>query len=101
MGSSLRWSSQKSAYDGTQSMKLQAREGARSKSSKPNEAHKRLVITFPQVVEPHTSNPQYVPMSDTKSSKSDDVVICLDYGEEGAPNTHNDSTYVEQMERPW
>ena len=46
-----------------------------------------------------TSDPPYVPVSDSESTETDDDVLCLDFGEEGAPNTRIDFTCVEQMER--
>ena len=99
VGSSLRRSSQKDAHDVTQSITSQAEEGARKKSIRADGAHKRPAFGFPQVLEPATSDPLYVPISDSENTKTDDDVMCLDSGEEGAPNTRNDFTYMEEMKR--
>ena len=45
------------------------------------------------------SDPLYVPVSDSKTTKIDDDIMCLDSGEEGDPNTRNDLTCVEEIER--
>ena len=45
-------------------------------------------------------SPPYVPVSNPETTKTDDDVMYLDSGEEGAPNTCNDFTFVEEMERP-
>ena len=34
-----------------------------------------------------------------EETRFDDGVICLDFGEDVAPTTCNDSTYIEEMER--
>ena len=48
MGRSLRGSSQKGARDATQSITLQAEEGAHKKSSRDNGAYKRLAFGSPK-----------------------------------------------------
>ena len=47
------------------------------------------------------SNPLYVPISDFETTENDDDVMCLDSGEEGAPNTRNGFAGVKEMERAW
>ena len=99
VGSSLRWSSGKAARDATQSIKSQAKEGVQKKGSRSNGTHKSLAVRFPQAVKPATSDPLYVPVSDSKSTKIDDDVMCLDSGEEGSPNIRNEVACVQEMER--
>ena len=53
----------------------------------------------PQALEPATSDPLYVPVSDSETTEIDDDVMCLDFREGWAPNTRNDFACVEEMER--
>ena len=95
--SSLRLSSQKDARDATQSITMQMEEGACKKSSRADGARKRPAFGSPQVLEPATLDPLYVPVSDSETTETDDDVMCLDSREEGAPNTHNDFAYMEEI----
>ena len=53
----------------------------------------------PQVGEFDSTDAMYVPRSDSGTTKTDDGVMWLDSGEEGAPNTCNDFACVQKMER--
>ena len=99
MGISMRPSSQKDARDVTQSITSHVEEGAGKKSSRVDGAHKRPAFGTPQVLEPTTPDSLYVPVSDYETTKTDDDVMWLDSGEEGAPITRNDFSCVEKMEK--
>ena len=44
-------------------------------------------------------DPPYVSVLDPKSSRTNDDVMCLDYGEEVAPTTGNGTAWLEEMDR--
>ena len=75
------------------------KKGARKKSNQVDGAHKRLAVGSPQMVEPPTSHPPYVPVSDSKSTKTNGNVMCLDSRENGDLNACNDLACVQEMER--
>ena len=77
VGSSLRWSSQKDPRDAAQSITSQAEEGARKKSIPADGAHKSWRSVPPQVLEPATSDPPYVPVSNSETTETEEDVICF------------------------
>ena len=101
MGISLRWSSQKAIHGTTQSIRLQVKEWACMKTCQ----HDKLgptrgrPLVSPQVMEPTTLGPLYVPIPDSKSSETDDFLICLEAREKVAPVTSNDTTCLEEMDK--
>ena len=74
VGSSLRRSSQKAAHEATNSIRSLVDEVCRNKSSRQYGAHKRPAVDSPQVLEPSTSDPPYVPVPEPKSSGTDDLL---------------------------
>ena len=82
MGTLLRRPSRKAAREATDTSRYLAEEWVRNKSSRQDGASKRPAVGSPQVVEPSTSDPLYVPVLERESSGTDDSVTCLEPGEE-------------------
>ena len=99
VGSSLRWSSRKAARKATNSIRSQAKEGGRRRSSRRDGAHKKPAVGSPQELEPTTSDPLYVPLSDSESSGNDECVIGLEPEETAAPTIADDTAFLEEIDR--
>ena len=98
VSSSLRGSSQDATCDATKSIKAQTKEGAHMKTNCPNGAHKGPAVGSPQVVEPTTSNPPYVPIQDSKSFGINNFVMCQESGEVEAHTISADTAYLEEID---
>ena len=99
VGSLLRQSSQKTAHEVIDTIRSLAEEGVWNKSSRQYGAHKRRTVGFPQLLEPNTLDPPYVPVPEPKSSRTDDSVTCLEGGEEVAPTTSDDIAYLQETDK--
>ena len=53
----------------------------------------------PQVEESTMLDPLYVSVLDPKSSRTNDDIMCWDYGEEVAPTIGNDTAWLKEMDR--
>ena len=51
------------------------------------------------MLEPTTSDPPYVPLSDSESSRNDESVIGLELEEAAAPTTADETACLEEMDR--
>ena len=99
VGTSPRRSSRKVDREATDTIRLLVDERGRNKRSRQHGAHKKPAISSPQLVEPSTSDPLYVPIPEPESSGTDESVTCLEGGEEVAPTTAHDTACGQEADR--
>ena len=99
MGTPQRRSRRKVSRNANDAMKSQLRHHRGRCKSGVGGAPKRQAVGWPQVGDFDSTDAMYIPRSDSGTSETDDGVLWLQFGEEGAPNTCNHFACVQEMER--